>query len=263
MIKLERIILVQFFLYEKMDIPVSDICGLFGPNGSGKSASLDATQIAMLGGNLNHIAFNAQADEGNHNTRSLRSYCLGQYSDAEDARVRDNATTYITLIWRDDVTQLPTSMGLCITASADTDKHEIEGRYLLPGIELTMQDHLNISDGQEVPQAWNVFNQTITSYAKATNNPEPTFSKPEKFVRAMLLALGPIQNHDAYTRAFQFALRMKYDKSVDEIVRKHVLEPRPTNIKKFKEVTESFRRLQQLVHDVEKKIGDAKSVMVV
>ena len=31
---------------------------------------------------------NAQADESNHNSRNIRSYCLGQYGDSPDARVR-------------------------------------------------------------------------------------------------------------------------------------------------------------------------------
>ena len=39
-----------------------------------------------------------------------------------------------------------------------------------------------------------------------------------------------------------------------------MLESRPTNIRKFKEVSESFRRLRDLVAQVEKKIGDGELV---
>ena len=84
-------------------------CGIFGANGSGKSSLLDAVQTVMLGGNESHgdagVAYNAQADEGNHNSRSIRAYCLGQYGHAAEARVRDNADTYITLIWEDSQTR--------------------------------------------------------------------------------------------------------------------------------------------------------------
>ncbi len=48
---LERIQVVQFFLFERQELRLSEITGIFGPNGSGKSAMLDAVQIAMLGAN--------------------------------------------------------------------------------------------------------------------------------------------------------------------------------------------------------------------
>ena len=101
--------LVQFFLYEMRDVEVGTNCGIFGANGSGKSSLLDAVQIVMLGANESRgsagVAFNAQADESNHNSRNIRSYCLGQYGDSPDARVRDSANTYITLVWKDTTTQ--------------------------------------------------------------------------------------------------------------------------------------------------------------
>jgi len=106
--KLIKIRLVQFFLYETLDIDIGMTCGIFGANGSGKSSLLDAVQIVMLGANEGSgnagIAFNAQADETNHNSRSIRAYCLGQYGHAPDARVRDSADTYITLLWEDSQT---------------------------------------------------------------------------------------------------------------------------------------------------------------
>ena len=54
----------------------------------------------MFGANGRLLALNAQADE-RHATRSIRAYCLGQYGEGPEARARDSATTYITLIWRD------------------------------------------------------------------------------------------------------------------------------------------------------------------
>lgn len=53
---------------------------------------------------------------------------------------------------------------------------------------------------------------------------------------------------------------MSFDKTVDEIVRNDVLESRPTNIRKFKEVTDSFRRLAEMVAHVEQKIVDGTAV---
>ena len=106
---LESVKLVQFFLFENIDIKINEITGIFGPNASGKSSLVDAVQIAMFGANGNLVNLNAQADE-RATTRTIRSYCLGMQD--ESKHVRDNATTYITLIWRDSVTKEATSMGV-------------------------------------------------------------------------------------------------------------------------------------------------------
>ena len=120
---LEQVRVVQFFLFEQQNVPLGEITGIFGPNGSGKSSLLDPVQIAMLGANGRLVALNAQADE-QATTRSLRAYCLGQYGESPEHRARDNATTYITLVWRDTEAGAPLSMGVCLYASADRDGHE-------------------------------------------------------------------------------------------------------------------------------------------
>lgn len=259
--QLVSIRLVQFFLYERLDIRIGKISGVFGPNGTGKSSLLDAVQIAMFGANSRLASFNAQADENLSNTRSMRSYCLGQFGDSENERVRDRATTYITLVWHDSETKEAVSMGVCLSASVDGDGHEVLGRYLLSGVELSMGDHLDLVNGREQPREWATFRHQLQERSKVSGE-EPLFNDSERYMRAMLVALRgtSVPQFDAYTRAFRFALRMRFDKSVDQIVRYQVLETRPTNIKKFKEVTASFKRLSALVMEVQTKIDAGELV---
>lgn len=256
---LESIKLVQFFLFEKQEIRLQEITGIFGPNASGKSSLVDAVQIAMFGANARLVSLNAQADERT-TTRTIRSYCLGMHD--ETKRARDNATTYITLVWRDSVTNEPTSMGVCLYASVDTDGHEVRGRYIVPGIELAMQDHLEIVDNQERPRAWDTFRHQLVDRSKVSGE-DPLFNDSERYIKAALLTLrgaGSAPSFEAFKSAFKFALRMRFDKSIDNIVRHDVLESRPTNIQKFKEVTESFRKLAQMVAQVKAKIEDGEKV---
>ena len=258
---LESINLVQFFLYEREHVRIAEITGLFGPNGSGKSSFLDAVQIAMFGANSRLMALNAQADE-NKTTRSIRSYCLGQYGDTADDRVRPHSNTYITLVWRDSETNKPVSMGVCIYASKDREQHDVLGRYLLPDVELTLGDHLEIVDGKEKPREWAAFKQQLAQRSRVSGE-ECVFHEADRYIRACLLELrgsGGAPSYEAFVRAFRFALRMRFDKTVDEIVRNDVLESRPTNIKKFKDVTDSFRRLAEMVAHVEQKIIDGSAV---
>lgn len=256
---LESIKLVQFFLFEKQDIRLQEITGIFGPNASGKSSLVDAVQIAMFGANARLVSLNAQADERT-TTRTIRSYCLGMHD--ETKRARDNATTYITLVWRDSVTKEPTSMGVCLYASVDTEGHEVRGRYIVPGIELAMQDHLEIVDNQERPRAWETFRHQLVERSKVSGE-DPFYTDSERYIKATLLVLrgsSGAPSFEAFKSAFRFALRMRFDKSVDHIVRNDVLEARPTNIQKFKEVTESFRKLAQMVDQVKAKIDDGEKV---
>jgi len=261
--KLIRIRVVQFFLYEMRDVEVGMNCGIFGGNGSGKSSLLDAVQIVMLGANESRgsagVAFNAQADESNHNSRNIRSYCLGQYGDSPDARVRDSANTYITLVWEDTRTKEVVSTGVSIYVNADREKSDVQGRYILPA-DIALSDHLELVDGEYRPRPWASFRQMLSQRA---HGEEVLFHDSERFVNAMLFRLRGARGAprvDAYRQAFRFGLRMKFDKSVDDIVRQQVLETRPTNIKRFKEVLHTFQEMAALVRSVQAKLEEAELI---
>lgn len=261
--KLIRIRVVQFFLYEMRDVDVGMTCGVFGANGSGKSSLLDAVQIVMLGANESRgsagVTFNAQADESNHNSRTIRSYCLGQYGDSPDARVRDSASTYITLVWEDTATREIVSTGVSIYVSADREKSDVQGRYILPA-DIALSDHLELVNGEYRPRPWPSFRQMLSQRA---HGEEVLFNDSERFINAMLFRLRGTRGAprlDAYRQAFRFGLRMKFDKSVDDIVRQQVLETRPTNIKRFKEVLHTFQEMAALVRSVQAKLEEAELI---
>lgn len=260
--RLESVKLVQFLLYEQQEFRLEEITGLFGRNGSGKSSALDAVQIAMMGANQNLMHFNAQADAKSHQSRTLRSYCLGQYGDTIEQCARPQATTYVTLVWQDTDTKEPVSMGVCIEASLGNETAKVLGRYVIRGVELSMSDHLQTVDGSTMPLPWSSFRHRLLERSKITGE-EPLFDDGASYVKQVLFMLrgkaGPA-SYDAFTRAFRFALRMSFSKSVDQIVRQDVLEDRPTNIAKFKQLVETFKRINQLVEGVEQKIAQGLEV---
>ncbi len=263
---LEKIHCVQFYLYEKTTITLTQISGIFGPNGAGKSSLLDAIQIAMLGGNAQLTTLNAQADDKTKTTRTIKGYCLGQYDGESHQRVRDSATTYITLIWRNPKTNRPVSIGLCIAASGDEDKHEVLGRYVADGIEIALTDHISLENGIERPRDWRQFRADLTRRVERVNGrvDEIFYDSAERYIKSFLTLMS--RGKDAgsislFKRAFRFGLGMRFEKSVDAIVREEVLESRPTNVKAFKEITETFRTLRTLVESVEQKIADGEDII--
>ncbi|MCM5680111.1 AAA family ATPase [Schlegelella sp. S2-27] len=267
MFKLIRIKLVQFYLYEAREVEVGTLTGIFGANGSGKSSLLDAVQTVLLGGNFSKgsgAVYNAQADEGNSNTRTLRSYCLGELDNSPTGRARDEATTYITLTFLDDESQDMVSAGMCVVASASKPDHEILGRYLVP-FDITLQDHLEIVDGQERPREWSTFRQQLVRRPLLQSAPdeEVLFAEGGRFLNAMLFRLRgkkSLPRADAFRQAFRFALRMKFDHSVDDIIRRQVLEARPTKTKAFLDMLRGFKELAAKVAAIEHKLGEAKKL---
>lgn len=260
--RLESVKLVQYFLFERAEISFDDITGIFGRNGGGKSSLLDAIQIAMLGANVNLTALNAQADEHtNRLSRSLRAYCLGQHS--PEQHVREDATTYITLVWRDTETDEPLSMGVCLSASSKNDTHEVLGRYVVRGVVLALADHLEAADDGFRPRSWKAFRHDLQERSRVTGE-DPLFDSARSYVLAALTALRGSAGtplYESFTRAFRFALRMRFDKDVDYIVRNDVLEARPTNVRKFRDLVDSFSRLNATVKLVEDKVQAGTAVV--
>ena len=174
--------------------------------------------------------------------------------------MRQNATSYVTLVWYDTVTKEYISTGVCIAASSDRDKHEVLGRYIAP-IALTLNDHLESADGIERPRSWNTFRQSLQH--RAGRDEEVLFHDSDRFISAMLFALRGSRGAaslDAFRQSFRFGLRMKFDKSVDDIVRNQVLEARPTNVKRFREVLQTFQDVSALVREIDGKLKEAELI---
>ena len=113
--QLERVHLVQFFLFEAQTLELDATTAIIAPNGAGKSALLDALQIVLLGGDRSRIRFNAQAG-GSHRARTIRDYCLGVFRSGDDGRKRRTATTYISLVFRDTDTGEVLTAGIALGA---------------------------------------------------------------------------------------------------------------------------------------------------
>ncbi len=263
--KLEAVHLIQFFAYERFTLSPGESTGIFGANGSGKSSFLDAVQIAMFGANSNLTALNAQADESTKSSRSIRGYCLGQFGENPEDRIRQRANTYITLVWRDPSSNRPVSMGVAIEASGDSEQHNVLGRYLADGVELTLGDHMTSREGKESPRDWRTFRADLARRVESVcgHTEDLFFDSSEKFIKAFLLLMSAGKDAGSvalFKRAFRFAMRLRFDKSVDSIIRDEVLESRPTNIKAFRELTETFRRLRVMVEDVERRMREGAEI---
>lgn len=260
---LERVHLVQFFLFEAQTLSLDTTTAIIAPNGAGKSALLDALQIVLLGADRNRIRFNAQAG-GSTRARSIRDYCLGVFRSGEDGRKRRTATTYISLVFRDQATGRPLTVGIALGASADELDHRVYGMYLLSDVALELDDHLERINGKELPLEWSGFaalaKQRCTEVGGSLELP-PT---SERFVKDLLFRLraAPSAHPDvhAYRKAFQNALNLQKQEDIDLWVRTLVAENRPTDIDRFRSLLETFRQIKEKIENVAQRIETAEAV---
>jgi chromosome segregation protein len=260
---LESVHLVQFFLFEAQTLRLDPTTAIIAPNGAGKSALLDALQIVLLGGDRGRIRFNAQAG-GSARARSIRDYCLGVYRSGDEGRKRRTAATYISLVFRDQASGLPLSAGIALGASADEPEHRLHGLYLLPGVALTLDDHLERLKGKELPQAWPAFRELIVRRCHEAGTKAELHTASERFVKDLLFRLraAPSAHPDlqAYRKAFQNALNLQKQEDIDLWVRTLVAEDRPTDIARFRGLLDTFRQLKEKIEQVARRIDAADAV---
>ncbi len=148
--KLVMISMVQYFLYERTDLEIGHNTAFLGPNGTGKTALLDAFQIVILAADGNRTHYNASG-EGKRRARTLRDYCLGVYGQTDDKRYRNAANTYINLVFRDQKTNYPVTIGASFSADETSPEATLNGLYVLPGVALTSKMHVEVQDGRKSP----------------------------------------------------------------------------------------------------------------
>jgi len=260
---LERVHLVQFFLFEAQTLQLDGTTAIIAPNGAGKSALLDALQIVLLGADRSRIRFNAQAG-GSSRARSIRDYCLGVYRSGDDGRKRRTATTYISLVFRDQETGEPLTAGIALGASADEPEHRVHGLYLLPSVALELDDHLEQVGSKTLPLAWTSFRELGSKLCKQAGTKQELHTTSERFLKDLLFRLraSPTMHPDlgAYRKAFSNALNLQKHEDIDLFVRTLVAEDRPTEIARFRALLETFRQIKEKIEQVAQRIEVAEKV---
>ncbi|MBT2748647.1 MULTISPECIES: SbcC/MukB-like Walker B domain-containing protein [unclassified Lysobacter] len=262
--QLEGLGMVQYFLYEREDLQLGGNTAFLGPNGTGKTALLDAFQIVLLAADSNKTHFNASG-EGKKRARSLREYCLGIYGQSDVERCRTSANTYINLIFRDSESGIPITAGVSLSANAEDQDHSFNSLYILPGVALATQDHVDPGAERETILPWRKF-QHVAKDACTLAGTTPVFTQNrEEFLRQLFIGHLASPGERPNTRAIRsaFARSLKLNKDVDDLdetLRQHLIEQRLTNVKAFRVRLEQFREVREMIRRLVERIDRASAV---
>ncbi|HJV66448.1 MAG TPA: SbcC/MukB-like Walker B domain-containing protein [Geomonas sp.] len=161
--KLNKIVLVQWYLLSAVEVPVRGNLAIVGPNASGKSSILDAVQTVLTGANKNRVMLNAGA--GERSKRSIREYCLGVVDDpnlSASIRPREQSTTYLALGFVDEVTGEETCAGLAISATLSDPEERVEGRFIVPGLSVGLGDFIRHTPKGRETIPWSEVKQSFS-----------------------------------------------------------------------------------------------------
>lgn len=261
---LDGIGLVQYFLYERLDLELGLNTAFLGPNGTGKTALLDALQIVLLAADSNRTHFNASG-EGKKRARSLRDYCLGIYGQTLAERYRPNANTYIDLVFRDPDTDVPVTAGVSLAAQEDNPDLVFNGLYILPGVALATEAHVEREGSREVVLPWRRFQHIAGDKCRLAGTSPIFTTNREEFSRRLyvehLASPGERPNVRAIRSAFARSLKLNKDVTdLNETLRDHLIEQRLTNVRQFRARLLQFRDMRELVRQVKERIERVSAV---
>lgn len=257
---LNKIVLVNWYVLGAVEIPIRGNVAIVGPNGSGKSSLLDAIQTIMVGGNKRYLSFNASA--GQKSERSLRTYCLGFLDDQTSGRAksRDDSLTYMALEFKDEESGESDTIGLAISASLANPDEEVEGRFILPGTSVNLDDFTEQQQGGRIPKPWLQVREALRGRC-----PEMTLEKrASRFIREVMSLLSndpavPVDD-DKFLKSFRNAIKFTPIDSPTRFVREYVLDQRLVQVGDFRKSLDEYRAMEQKTQEVANRIGELEKV---
>lgn len=270
--KLNRIVLVNWYLLGAEEINIRGNTAIVGPTGSGKSSLLDAIQTVLTGASKRHLNYNASANDGKASGRSIRSYILGMIDSGQaNAKVfgtqpRQDATSYLALVFEDSVTGNESTVGLALSASLASPEEDVLGRFVLPNYGARKTDFIDSMEGKSYKaKPWIEVRESLKKicldpYIKSGS------ASATQYINRYLEELSPSSDKlitlDSFLKNFKNALKFVPIASPTRFVQDFVLAEAPLQVGAYQKSLNEYRHLEAKTLEVSKRIDDLKIIQI-
>ena len=268
--KLNRIVLVNWYLLGAEEIEIRGNTAIIGPTGSGKSSLLDAIQTVLTGASKRHLNYNASANDGKASGRSIRSYILGMIDSGQaNAKVfgtepRQDAMSYLGLVFEDSNTGKESTVGLALSASLASPEEDILGRFVLPNYGVRKADFIDALEGKSYQaKPWIEVRESLKKlcldpYIKSGS------ASATQYINRYLEELSPSPDQlitlDGFLKNFKNALKFVPIASPTRFVQDFVLAEAPLQVGAYQKSLNEYRHLEAKTLEVSKRIDDLKLI---
>lgn len=252
---LTRICLQNWYLVDALDIEIEGATALVGPTGAGKSSIADAIQTVLTGANANRLNLNPSAS--GKSQRTVLEYCLG----AKDTTfggtpLRQSCETVLALVFRDEETAAPITIGVAMSARSGDTKEEVLSRFIAPDFAYSVGDARRRTAKGEELATWSEIHQHLR---RMSPDFEEYRTSAEKFTQDMLRRMrGPNQqppNARHFLRALSNALAFKPIFDPTLFVREYVLEPDMLDVDRVRTSIDTWKHLEHSIEQIEAKLA--------
>ena len=264
--KLSRIVLVNWYLLGAEEIEIRGNTAIIGPTGSGKSSLLDAIQTVLTGASKRHLNYNASANDGKASGRSIRSYILGMIdSGQQNAKVfgtgpRQDAVSYLGLVFTDTNTGKESTIGLSLSASLASPEEDVLGRFVLSNYGVVKSDFIEELEGRSFKaKPWLDVREAMK---KVCLDPfiKSGSASATQYINRYLEELSPSADQlitlDGFLKNFKNALKFVPIASPTRFVQDFVLAEQPLQVSAYQKSLNEYRQLENKTQEVAKRIDD-------